>query len=131
MKKRNRIILIIATSALMSFPVFAGASSYLPDCSPGGVAYGKPVCNDVNTQSNSTGSNVLITLIKDAINILSFLVGAAAIIIIIISGIRFVTSNGDSNAVSKAKSGLMAAIIGVVIVALAQVIVIFVLNNIK
>ena len=114
----------------MFTPVTAGASSFLPDCSPGNAAYGTSVCNDVNAQASS-GNNVVLSLIKDAINILSYLVGAAAIIIIIISGIRFVTSGGEANAVAKAKSGLMAAVIGVVIVALAKTIVILVLDKIK
>lgn len=130
MKRRIYLVLALACLTFMFTPVMAGASSFLPDCNPGGAAYGTSVCNDVNTQASS-GNNVVLSLIKDAINILSFLVGAAAIIIIIISGIRFVTSGGEANAVAKAKSGLMAAVIGVVIVALAKTIVILVLDKIK
>ncbi len=47
---------------------------------------------------------------------------------IIINGLRFITSGGDSNAVSSAKKGILYAIVGLVIVALAQFIVRFVLN---
>ncbi|MGH7234617.1 MAG: hypothetical protein ACREF7_04205 [Candidatus Saccharimonadales bacterium] len=130
MRRIIRAVLVLSCTSLMFIPALAGASSYLPDCNPGGAAYGTSVCNDVNTQS-SDGGNVVIRLISDAINVLSVLVGAAAIIIIIISGIRLVTSGGDSSAVSGAKSGIFAAIIGIVIVALAQTIVILVLDNIK
>lgn len=64
------------------------------------------------------------------VNILSWIVGLAAVIMIIISGLKYVTSNGDSNSISSAKSTLVYAIIGLIIVALAQVIVAFVLDSV-
>ncbi len=79
--------------------------------------------------SNCDDSGVATTL-KTAVNILSFFAGAIAVIMLIVSGIRFTTSGGDSNSVSGAKNALIYAIIGLVVVALAQVIVHFVLNAI-
>lgn len=68
-------------------------------------------------------------LLKTAVDVLSFVVGIAAVIAIIIGGLRYVTSAGDSNGVNGAKNTIMYAIIGLVIVALAQIIVKFVLNK--
>lgn len=62
-------------------------------------------------------------LIATIINILSVIVGIVAVIMIIINGFRFITSGGDSNAVSSARNGIIYAIVGLILVAFAQVIV--------
>jgi hypothetical protein len=81
------------------------------------------------TTSTGTG-NDFNSILKKVINILSVLVGAIAVIMIIIGGFRYVTSAGNDSGVQAAKKTIMYALIGLVVVALAQVIVHFVLNNI-
>jgi hypothetical protein len=68
--------------------------------------------------------------IAKVINILSWVVGVISVIMIIIAGFKYVTSGGNEKGVSGAKSTIMYAIVGLVVVALAQVIVRFVLGNI-
>jgi TRAP-type C4-dicarboxylate transport system permease small subunit len=68
-------------------------------------------------------------MIKKIINILSVIVGVVAVIMIIIGGFRYITSGGSSDKVTGAKNTILYAIIGLIIVALAQVIVRFVLNK--
>lgn len=68
--------------------------------------------------------------IETVINIISILVGIAAVIMIIIAGFQYITSGGDSGKVSSAKNSIIYAIVGLVVVALAQSIVKFVLNRI-
>lgn len=65
------------------------------------------------------------------INILSIVVGVIAVIMIIIGGLRYITSGGDSNNTKGAKDTILYAIIGLVVVALAQGIVRFVLSRIN
>lgn len=65
-------------------------------------------------------------IITQAINILSLVVGVTAVVMIIIGGFRYITSGGDSGNVTSAKNTILYAIIGLVVVALAQVIVRFV-----
>jgi cytochrome bd-type quinol oxidase subunit 2 len=67
--------------------------------------------------------------IKLVINILSIIVGVAAVIMIIIGGLKYITSQGEGSNTAGAKNTILYAIIGLVIVALAQVIVVFVLNK--
>ncbi len=62
---------------------------------------------------------------------LLFAAGAIAVIIIIIAGIRYVTSTGDAARVKAAKDTLLYAIVGLVIVILAYAIVHFVSSSIK
>jgi hypothetical protein len=84
-----------------------------------------------NAACSSTPANGvdISNLAVDIINILSIVVGVVAVFMIIIAGIRFITSNGDSNNVSSARSTIIYAIVGLVVVALAQVIVQFVLGR--
>lgn len=64
------------------------------------------------------------------INILSIIVAVAAVIIIIIGGLKYVLSSGDSARVNSAKDTILFAIVGLIIVALAQIIVRFVLGKV-
>jgi hypothetical protein len=73
-----------------------------------------------------TGVNKLITA---AVTILSYIVGIAAVIMVIISGLKYVTASGDPSNVSSAKNTLLYALIGLFITALAQFLVHFVLST--
>ena len=79
--------------------------------------------------SPGTGPTVE-SVIATVINILSIIVGVIAVIMIIIGGLRYITSGGDSNNTKGAKDTILYAIIGLVVVAMAQVIVKFVLNKV-
>jgi hypothetical protein len=68
-------------------------------------------------------------IIKLIINIFSLLVGVVAVIMIIVGGLKYITSGGDSGNVSGAKNTILYAIIGLVVVALAQIVVKFVLSK--
>lgn len=82
-----------------------------------------------NCDSSAAGTSVE-TVVRTVINLLSLVVGIVAVIMIIIGGLKYITSSGDSNNVSSAKNTILYAIIGLVIVALAQVIVRFVLDKV-
>jgi hypothetical protein len=68
-------------------------------------------------------------IIKTAVNILSIIVGIVAVIMIIVGGFRYITSGGNAERVKSAQNTILYAIIGLVVVALAQVIVRFVLTK--
>lgn len=59
-------------------------------------------------------------------NVLLFLIGAVAVIMLIIGGIRYTTSNGDQGAVTSAKNTILYAIVGIVVAILAYAVVGFV-----
>ena len=66
--------------------------------------------------------------IKNIVNVLLFVLGAIAVIMIIIGGIRYATSNGDANATKGAKDTVLYAVVGLVVAILAYAIVNFVLE---
>lgn len=76
----------------------------------------------------AAGQKVNKTL-ATVVNLLSSIVGVIAVIMIIVSGFKYITAAGDANKVASAKSTLIYAIIGLVVVAMAQVIVRFVINK--
>jgi hypothetical protein len=81
-------------------------------------------CSD--TSGSVDSFNHILTVV---INIFSVIVGVVAVIMIIIGGFRYITSGGSTERVTGAKNTILYAIIGLVIVALAQIIVKFVLNK--
>lgn len=84
-----------------------------------------------NNVSGTTGNaqKTVNDTITSVINILSVIVGIVAVIMIIFGGFRYVTSAGDTTKVAGAKNTILYAVIGLVIVALAQVIAKFVLGK--
>jgi Type IV secretion system pilin len=81
------------------------------------------------SQSNKGASEKLDKIVTDVVNIFSVIVGVVAVIMIIYGGFRYIISGGDSSNVTNAKNTILYALIGLVIVALAQFIVKFVLSK--
>ncbi|HRQ98143.1 MAG TPA: pilin [Candidatus Saccharibacteria bacterium] len=65
----------------------------------------------------------------NVINIALFIIGALAVLMLIIGGIRYTISGGDTAAVTAAKNTILYAIIGIIVAILAYAIVNFVLVN--
>ena len=117
-------VLIILVSFLtpnpaLAFDIFGGA------CGTNGSST-SAVCSNTNTGNPLTGSNGLLLKIADVVAVLA---GIAAIIVIIVSGFTLVASGGDAAKAKSARSAIIGAVIGLVIIALAATIVSFVLGN--
>lgn len=76
-----------------------------------------------------TGS--LSGTIRSIVNVLLFIVGAAAVIMLVVGGLKYVTSNGDQQAVKSAKDTILYAIIGIVVAFLAYAAVNFVVSQLN
>ena len=120
--KRFKILLLsvmVIFSGFAVLPAIANAATKGDICQ--GVALTGGSCEGGDTDINK--------VIQQVINILSIIVGVIAVIMIIIGGLRYITSGGDSNNISGAKNTIIYAVIGLVVVAMAQVIVRFVLSK--
>ena len=80
------------------------------------------------TNTDSCESSDLNTVIKTIVNTLIFVIGIVAVIMIILGGISYATSQGDPTKVKKGKDTVLYGVIGLVIALLAYAIVNFVLN---
>lgn len=68
-------------------------------------------------------------IFKTITNVLLFIIGAISVIMLIIGGIRYVVSGGDSGAVTSAKNTILYAIVGIVVAILAYALVNFVVDS--
>ena len=82
-------------------------------------------CNAAGTDATTQINNIVHTIV----NLLSAIVGIVAVIMIIVGGFRYITSGGNDTSVTAAKNTILYAIIGLVVVALAQIIVRFTLSK--
>lgn len=78
----------------------------------------------------STGTNTINDTVKKAINFFSAIVGIVSVVMIIYGGFKYISSGGDSGNITSAKNTIIYAVIGLIIVAMAQFIVQFVLGKI-
>ncbi len=126
MLKRIIVSMAAALSLLLPVAMPAVASAQL------GEQIGKGACfstNDANCEAASDPEQRVNDLIKLAINIFSIVVGVISVIMIIVGGLKYITSGGESGSVTGAKNTIMYAVIGLVVVAMAQFIVQFVLKK--
>ncbi len=71
------------------------------------------------------------SIFTQVVNVLLFIIGAISVIMLIIGGIRYTISAGDSGNVTAAKNTILYAIVGLVIAILAFAIVNFVLGKLS
>lgn len=81
----------------------------------------------VNCSTNQGGD--ISRAMAAVLNLLSLIAGFITVIMLIISGVRFTTANGDSSGISGARTSLIYALVGIVVVLMSQVIVHFVLGK--
>ena len=77
-------------------------------------------------RNNNTNLSTFITRI---INAILFLLGAVAVIMIVIGGIRYVMSNGDPGSAKAAKDTILYAVIGLIVAVIAYAIVRWVIDS--
>ena len=78
---------------------------------------------------NNGNTERIDQIVSQVINLLSLAVGVVAVIMIIVGGFKYITSGGDSGNVTGAKNTILYAVVGLIVVALAQVIVRFVVDR--
>jgi hypothetical protein len=114
--KLKAAIYLGAGSLFFASPTFASVQTGADDAKPS------------SAPSNLFGSTGIFHTIA---NVLIFLVGAVAVIMLIIGGFRYVVSQGDAGSVKQAKDTILYAIIGIVVAIIAFAVVSFIANQFK
>lgn len=127
--KRTLPGLFIAILALLNFtfisPALVSAQDPLdPVCT--GRAAVSAACQGRTTENPLVGPNGVLTRV---IQIIVMITAIAAVIVIIVGGLKYILSSGDPNSVNSAKNTILYAIIGLVVAVIAQAIVSFVLRR--
>jgi hypothetical protein len=137
MIKRFLVMLPLLSLLFMAIPNTSYASDLLTNgargstsdyCTGSAGASSSAVCTDESNPNTSPiyGKNGL--LIKIA-NIIAFIAGIAAVIVIIVGALQYVTAGGDSNKASSARGTITGALIGLAIIVLAGTIIDFLINR--
>ena len=80
-------------------------------------------------QTEADGGTSVEGAITTITNVAFFLIGVVSVLMIIWSGFRYITSNGDASTVKSAKDTLLYSIVGLIVALLGYAIVAFVVNT--
>ena len=120
MKRILKLIVSLSAVALL----FGATAALMPTQSVFAATPQQTACEAINGSAGcTTSSNGLTNIINLVVQVMSIVIGFIAVVMIVFAGFKYVTSGGDTNKVASAKNSLMYAIIGLIIVALAQFIV--------
>lgn len=87
-------------------------------------------CTDAGTKI-CQGAGDIKGLTQKLINALLYILGAIAVISIVIGGLRYVTSDGDPSKIQSAKNVILYSVVGIIVAVLAYAIVNFILDRLK
>jgi hypothetical protein len=120
------VILLMLTALSFSQPVFA--VNIFQSCT--GSLGKTDVCNAIAKQQDKGNPDPILAVLKTTIDVISYIIGIAAIIVLIIAGLEMVIGGGDAQSVASARNSMIYALVGIVVAVLAQSIVVFVLKNV-
>lgn len=83
------------------------------------------------TNSGGSAKQDLPDVITTIINVMLFIAGALAVIMIIYGGIRYITAHGDEKQVKVAKDTIVYSVAGLIIAILAYALVTFIFDRFK
>lgn len=126
----------------LSFTIIVGIGSFLVSVPQVGAVDSvlKSACNNKNNkdaansalceQANPSGNNDKFNkVIENITNTLLFAIGIISVIMIIVGGLKYTTSDGDPAKAKSAKNTVLYAVVGLVIAVLAYAIVQFVMTQ--
>lgn len=108
------LTLMMPAASVLAYDPIEGPCSASSDASS--------VCHEKSVDPNET--------LRKVSSLIAWIAGVAAVIIIIISGFMYVTSGGDPQKTASARSALIGAIVGLVVIVAAESILLFVLGKV-
>lgn len=124
MSQKHRAYLSVFGAASASLlTIFASPAAFAFDRS---IQDGAEAARGNDQAVDLFGASGIFTTIT---NVLLFIVGAISVIMIVIGGLRYVLSGGNSSNITAAKNTILYAIVGLVIAILAYAIINFVIGS--
>ncbi len=129
MRRLARLGVALCMIFVFAAPAHVGAQTDVigDPCSDPAVAAKSPTCLSRTKENPITGPDGTLDRISTVVAIIA---GISAVIMIILSGFRYVTSGGDTQKIASAKNTLIGAIVGLVIIVVARGIIVLVLKSI-
>jgi hypothetical protein len=127
MKRRMGLAIALLFGLFVVMPATGAAFNPFGtvDCSDAAQAE-SAVCASKTSEDPLGGTDGILMV---ATNIIAYLGGVAAIIIMIVGGIYYITSDGDSAKISGAKKAILYAIVGLAVIVLARALITFVIGR--
>lgn len=128
-------VVLSAIAAVLMVLGLSGVATMSP-------AYAVPICanGQPSTSQDMSGcpewgnsqlsKGDLMSTLQVVINVVIGVIGFIAVVMMIMGGISFATSQGDSSKVAKARNTILYGVIGLIVALLAYAIVNFVLSNV-
>lgn len=120
--------LVLLLGLLGSAPALAATNLLGGACTNKSTSDSAVCKNGLTTNNPLTGKDGLVIRIT---RVIAFVAGAGAVIIIMLSGFRYVTSNGDATKATQARNGIIYALVGLIVIISAQFIISLVVSKIK
>jgi hypothetical protein len=119
----NKIKLLVLTFAML-----IGVAAMMPGHSASADAKGE-ILKGYNEVGGSTETRTVQSSVKTIVNVMLYIIGALSVIMIVVGGIKYTISAGDSSKVTSAKNTIMYAVVGLAVALFAYAIVNFVLKS--
>jgi len=113
------LIVLVSPIAYAASSTYGGIYDATCNDTTGSKASQSSVCKTDN-KDNITGPDGIIL---KASKIIAYITAFAAIIMIMVGGLRYITSSGDSNALKSARDTIIYSVIGLVVIVVAQALV--------
>ncbi len=121
MNKLLKLVIVGAIFVGVGGAILVAPDAYAINVFQACTGQGSTVCSAQNDNAAS--------MVKTVINILLYVLGIIAVIMIIIGGIRYTTSNGDSGSLKTAKDTILYSVVGLVVAIMSYAIVNFVVGR--
>ena len=113
------LVVSLGFSAVLLAPASYAACSSASSC----------VTSGLSATGGTSSKTSINAIIKTIVNVLLFIISAVSVIMIIIGGLKYTTSQGDSTSLTSAKNTILYAVIGLLVAMFAYAIVNFVVTH--
>jgi Type IV secretion system pilin len=117
-------VAVFAPATTSAKDLFTSGSSAI-DCT--GATKDSAVCAEHDTTTDPASGNKGV--LARVTSIVALVAGMAAVIMVIVGGVYYITANGDSGKITNARNTIMYALIGLVVIIVARALINFVVNK--
>lgn len=132
-KIMKKVMLKVVAAVLMVVGISSVAimePAHAVICSNGTTEASIEECPEWKDKGGVSDNNDMMGTLNTVLNVVVGLVGFVSVAVIVLGGISFATSQGDTARTTKAKNTILYGVVGLVVVLLAFAIVNFVLNSV-
>ncbi|MDB5186482.1 MAG: hypothetical protein JWL85_1005 [Candidatus Saccharibacteria bacterium] len=129
LKKFTSLGLTLAVLAAVFSPAAVKAAELYQDACTGYAS--STICQENRKEQSASNNSIFGTngILTKVTQIFAVVVGVASVLFIMIAGLQYILSTGDSTKINESKNTILYALVGLGVALLAQSIIIFVLRR--